>query len=432
METVTKRIFMLGIAGSGMRGLAYLLHGQEHTIIGSDDALGNDTEEPTLDFAQIVSAESAAEHLKTCQLLVYSDAVVADHPLRKLAEEMNIVQQGYQTALGEFSRAYKTLAVTGTHGKSTTTAMLAWALEKAMFDPSVLIGASVPAWKGRSAKMGASEFFVVEADEYREHFLALTPAHLIITSIDFDHPDFFASLQAVEESYSKMIAQVKPDGYVVTLKSIYEAHRSVAWPRSENLLLVDDARVNDIELGIAGEHMRQNAALVLALVQKLGVPENSAREFLKTFSGISRRMELLGNIGAMQVFSDYGHHPAEISATLSGMRETYPIQKIIAVFEAHMLERLETFTEEFATSFTKADGVIICPVFMPKGRSVGTTQAQVTLKKTLTDMGKEVISLDSYENLAQTLSNASSKYDIAVAFTAGILDGKLREILKVK
>jgi UDP-N-acetylmuramate--alanine ligase len=424
-------IIMLGIAGTGMRGLGFILHAQGQEIIGVDDDVVDDG---TLTFAKMVMASEAAGYVAKAERLIYSDAVKEDHPLRQAAVVAGILQDSYQAALGKLTAPFTLLAVTGTHGKSSTTGMLAAVLEKADFDPTALVGAPVPAWENRNALFGDSEYFVIEADEYREHFLTLQPKHIIITSIDFDHPDFFKSLADVEMAYSKFIAKVPADGSVVVLKSVHEAHPHVTWPTDERLVIVDDKETEGIILQLAGEHMRRNAALVLALARRLGIDETVARQGLAAFVGLGRRMEWLGKVSDMELYSDYGHHPAEIAATLQGAREKFADQKIVAVFEAHMIERLETFTENFAQALAMADGVIICPVFMPKGRSGEQTPAKKILAETLRGMKNDefkhqVFELGSYDELSAALTAAAMQYDVAIGFTAGVLDGKLRTIL---
>ncbi|HLD08937.1 MAG TPA: Mur ligase family protein, partial [Methylophilaceae bacterium] len=195
-----KNIFMVGIEGSGMRGLAYLFAKQGFDVAGEDDTAAERRE---IDGYTIVPQADAAAAVRAADVLVYSDAVKGDHQLRILAEEQGIKQMPYQEALGVFAKQYTTLAVTGTHGKSSTTAMLAHILVEAGYDPTVLVGASLDVFGGRNARAGKGEYFVVEADEYRRHFLALEPTHIIITSIDFDHPDYFTSLEDVEAAYSE-------------------------------------------------------------------------------------------------------------------------------------------------------------------------------------------------------------------------------------
>src|SRR3989344_9051790 len=194
-----KTSIFLGVGGAGMKGLAYLLRESGETVIGYDNNAD----------ASEVSLEEAVAALSTVDRLVYTDAAVATHPLREAALKINVPQTPYQEALGEFSQQYTTIAITGTHGKSSTTAFLAHILIEAGFDPSVLVGASMPSLEGKNAQLGKGKYFIVEADEYRKHFLELSPSHIIITTIDFDHPDAFSSLHDVEKAYEEFLTKLQ-------------------------------------------------------------------------------------------------------------------------------------------------------------------------------------------------------------------------------
>lgn len=384
---------MLGSEGTGMRGLAYLLEQKGKKIIRHDDASARRQDSPQPD------------------LLVYSDAVPPDHPLRLAANKNNIPAMAYHQALGQFAADYTTIAVTGTHGKSSTTAFLAHILTETGLDPTVLIGAPLPAWGGRSARLGQGKYFVVEADEYRDHFLTLHPAYIIITSIEHDHPDYFPSLAAVKKSYDRFMSQLKPDGGMVRWDEIKVAP--------------------DIVAPLPGEHMHANAALAVALAEKLGLSRSQAIASLKSFSGIGRRLEELGLYQGLLIVSDYGHHPTAIAATLDGARQKYPGQKITAIFEAHTLERLKTFLAEFSAALAKADGVLLVPVFIPKGREHETADAVnklAELEATLKKNHRPVWKINSHEDLAAGLAPAGPA-GVAIGFTAGPLDASLRQLI---
>ncbi|MBI3255893.1 MAG: hypothetical protein HYZ63_02885 [Candidatus Andersenbacteria bacterium] len=413
-------IFMLGIEGSGMRGLAFLLTQRGLTVAGSDDKV---TEKRQIHGYTVVPESEAAKALGESDVLVYSDAVKSDHPLRVLAQEQGKRQLAYQEALGEFAKEFQVLAVTGTHGKSSTTAMLAHILIEAGQDTTVLVGASIPQFGGRNARAGKGKYLVVEADEYRRHFLALFPAHVIITSIDFDHPDYFSGLPDVENAYSEFMQQVKAGGAVFAPARVKATHSNLTWPNTT--VEVSD----EVLTPLPGKHMRENAALAVCLAEKVGVSRQQAINSLQTFEGLSRRMENVGTIKETEVYSDYGHHPHEIQATIAGAREKFDGKKIGVMVEPHMIERLETYFEDFVQALSAADCVLLCPVFYPKGREGGVSTKLDLLGQRLEDMGKPVEKLESYDTLRSALLKMSQKTDVMIAFTAGVLDSKLRKVL---
>lgn len=385
-----------------MRGLAKLLHSQGNKIIGSDQQY-----EIMKDWPDMKAYEFSDEI--TGDLLIHTDAAEKDHPLIKAAMKKEIPVVAYQEALGEFAKDFTTIAVTGTHGKSSTTAFLAHILIKTGKDPCVLIGAPMPAWGGTGARVGSSDLFVVEADEYREHFLTLSPAHAIIVSVDFDHPDYFKSLEHVKQAYESFRAKVS--GTVLT---------------TEDLTVKD---LEDMSAPIPGDHMQRNAALAVKMAGILGVAREDAIAALKTFPGLGRRFEKLGMIGKMEVVSDYGHHPNEINATLRAAQNTSHKAQILAVFEAHTLERLKTFFGDYAKALELADGVLLVPVFIPAGREHESEEAIAKLKELEKTLKKPVWRLEKWEDLETKLIELSVQFDMALAFTAGVLDSKLRLLL---
>lgn len=402
-ERKKKTVFMLGIGGTGMRGLAKLLATQGNEIIGSDqqyEVIKNWPDMKAYKFSDEVIGD----------LLIHTDAAEKSHPLIQAAKKKNIPVMAYQEALGEFSKDFTTIAVTGTHGKSSTTAFLAHILIESGKDPSVLIGAPMPAWGGTGARAGKSDLFIVEADEYREHFLTLQPAHVIIVSVDFDHPDYFKSLEHVKQAYKKFRAKVS--GTVLT---------------TEDLTKKD---LENVPAPIPGEHMRSNAALAVMMAGILGVSRDQAITALKTFPGLGRRFEKLGMIGKMELYSDYGHHPAEITATLRGARKKFGKKRMITVFEAHTLERLKSFFDDYVQALSLADGALLVPVFIPVGREHESAEAVATLKELEKALKISAWRLKTWDDLKAKLTELSQEFDVALAFTAGMLDAKLRTLDK--
>jgi UDP-N-acetylmuramate--alanine ligase len=400
-----------------MKGLAYLLRETGEAIVGYDDN----------QKASQVSLADALTAMRTFDRVVYTDAAVESHPLRVQARKMNIPQLPYQEAVGEFAKKYTVLAVTGTHGKSSTTSFLAHILIENGLDPSVLVGANVPTLPGGHARLGTSKYLVVEADEYRRHFLHLFPQHIIITSIDYDHPDAFSSLQDVEHAYEEFMSHLPDDGSVFVPRAEYEQHQSMQWPK--NTVIVEPPSKH-IAVGLPGIHMQMNAELAAMLAQSLGVSADAARESLATFPGISRRFELLGTIGDIEIRSDYGHHPTEIAATLTGARESFPTSQLIAIFEAHMPLRLHTFFDQFVSALAHADRVLIVPPFVPAGRDSTATEDVVRLTEILNTKDIPTIFTEDVGAVLAEHTDDVPRQRIAIAFSAGKLDLELRETVK--
>jgi UDP-N-acetylmuramate--alanine ligase len=418
-----ERIFMLGIGGTGMRGLAWLLQAKGKTVRGTDSEI---TAELSEQFT-IAPSSQAKEALASSDLMIYTDAAPADHPLLHHATTHAVPALPYHHAVSQLAQPYTTIAVTGTHGKSSTTAFLAHLLIEAGMDPTVLLGAAIPTWPGHHARLGHSQYLVVEADEYREHFLSLSPAHAIIASIDYDHPDYFSSLEAVVNAYDEFIQRLRPGGSLVIPDTLYAAHPELPWPSVT--IRVPRPAAQSIRSPIPGKHMQQNAALAVRLAVQLGIEQPRAQAMLQTFPGLSRRLETVGTYQSLQLISDYAHHPAEIAATLEALSSTHPNKKIIVIFEAHMIIRLQTFFDQFAQALAAQKVVIIYPTYTPTGREEASAAALTQkLATRLQQQGTEAIVLQQRHQLGKELSAWASRADIAIALSAGQLDSQLRQL----
>lgn len=426
-----KKIGMVGIGGSGMQGLAYLLSRTGAQITGTDQlaaarAILKDESYGWLD------EEDFLQEAGNFEVIIFSDAVAPNHPLR-VAARASGKEINYQEAVGNFAKQYQVVAVTGTHGKSSTSAMAAHIMLEEGLDPTVLIGAAVPAWQGRHARLGKSNIFLVEADEYRGHFLWLEPAIIGITAIDFDHPDYFHSLTQTEEVFSQFIKNRKKAGVVITLKSVQESHPGVEWPAAT--ITLDDREAAALLVPVPGRHMKANGLIAREIAIQLGADPGNADRALATYGGISRRFEELGAWQGMKVISDYGHHPTEIANTIEAAREKFPHQRIAVIFEPHTQERLQRFKDEFIEVLKLADGVLVVPTFRPPGRESSEDIGQTLVADLVAELKKNrkfIIDIKEYNGLKKILNAAADKYDVALAFSAGYLDGKLRELIDEK
>ncbi|MEX1997073.1 MAG: Mur ligase family protein [Candidatus Andersenbacteria bacterium] len=417
---------MQGIGGAGMRGLALLLAAQGHRIMGTDFDFDKITHDPSLQAYQLVPEHQAEDLLLQADAMIYSDAVPDTHPLRRLAANHNLAQATLFTAIGKFAQIFRTIAVAGTHGKSSTTAFIGHILTSAGLDPTVLVGAEVLAWK-HNARVGKGEYFVVEADEYRQHFLSLQPEVLVITTVDFDHPDYFHSLMEVQASYAQLLMQVKPHGIVVTSQRVYEEQTSLPWPH-DTLLVPPLHKL--LPLTLPGKHMQDNAALALAVAQKLGIDTDVARAALASFPGLSRRFEKIGKIGSLQVISDYGHHPTEIAATIAAAREVYPKGRLLVLVEPHTTQRLSAFFTQFVTTLAAApiEGLVICPTFCAPGREKESATSSRELYEALRHKRTPIWYAATYRAAVELMKTLAADFDVALAFSAGLLDTHLRQL----
>lgn len=352
------KIYCSGIGGIGLSAYAALQSANGHEVSGSDRHETALTNELT---AQGVSVfyEQDGSHVPTdADVFVYSEAVPPSAPERLVADEYGIRSVNYFEALGELSKNYNVIAVCGTHGKSSTTAMAAKVLVDAGLEPTVVVGTKVPQLNGKNWRKGTSNLFLLEACEYRGSFLHLHPNVVLILNVDGDHFDAFDSVEQYQEYFAKFLQRLPDDGVVIThgndadcVRLATESHRTV----------INADRYELPELSVPGLHMQQNAQLVLALADHLHI---SANQSLKEFAGTWRRMEIKGETtNGVLVIDDYAHHPKEIEATTQAIKQAYPNRRLVAVFQPHMHDRTSKLYDEFTQAFSAVDSVVLTDVY---------------------------------------------------------------------
>jgi UDP-N-acetylmuramate--alanine ligase len=278
----------------------------------------------------------------------------------------------------------------------------------------------VVGWEEGNVRIGKSKYFVVEADEYNRHFLNLQLKDLIITSIDYDHPDYFSSVEDTERVFEELAEKLPEGARIVAHNPISTWHVETA------------DGLGEFVVPIPGKHMQMNASLAVTMATLLGVAEEEAKEALKSFKGLERRFEMLGEIGGMKLVSDYGHHPAEIKATLETAKEMHPSEKILAVFEAHTYSRLNAFWDDYIQALQGVDGVLVAPVYRARNEEVEGGRSGEELAIALRRVGLSAEYFASYEELSDAIEKRAGKYKIAIAFTAGEMDYYLRSLAKNK
>ncbi|MDO8551920.1 MAG: cyanophycin synthetase [bacterium] len=363
---------MVGIGGIGMSALAQLLVHQGKQVSGSDRE-----ESPTtrllaekgvsVSIGLLAEASAQAGHDRCLipadtELLIYSDAVWLDNQERMRAKEMKIPEMSYFEALGQVSKKMRTLAVTGTHGKTTTTGMLAAILKHAGKDPSAIVGSIVSDFKSNYLE-GRDDLLVVEACEYKDHMLKLSPEILVMTNAEWDHTDYFPTLEKMLESFNKAARAVPKHGVVVTNP---DGENMSVVLKGVTARVVDYTKESTPMLKLLGEFNRENARAAKAAARAAfpDIVETVADEALKNFKGSWRRFEYKGETpNGAQVYDDYAHHPTAIKKTLRAVREKFPGKRIVVAFHAHLYSRTRDLMKGFGEALAKADEVIIAPIY---------------------------------------------------------------------
>ncbi len=402
---IGKRIHFIGIGGAGMSGLARIALSHGISVSGSD-AKDSSVVTALSALGATVATSHLASHVDGSDLVVYSNSISITNPERQRAEELKIPTLTRAAALSVLMSESKSIAVAGTHGKTTTSSMLAVALQAFAADPSFAIGGTITSL-GSNAHRGTGEIFVAEADESDGSFVEYHPYAAIVTNIEHDHVDFFATPESVAQAFREFAATIKAGGFLTycaddagatSLAQSITTTELVSYGVSETANLHIDqielftmgssARavwngksVGHIELQVPGHHNLLNAAGVLATGLKLGFSAAELVHGLSTFRGTGRRFELKGSVHGVRVIDDYGHHPTEIKVTLEAARRFAADGRLIVIFQPHRYSRTQAFAQEFADVLNSADRAILLEIYAASEKPlVGVTSKIITSK----------------------------------------------------
>lgn len=456
-------VHFIGIGGSGLSAIARLLLESGYEVSGSDRAL--------TPFADEVRKAGAAvyighhpRNLAGADWVVRSSAVTEDNPEVQAAKRAGIPVYKRADFLGRLMENKTGIAIAGTHGKTTTTAMTAWVLGELGRDPSFIVG-GVMNNLGVNARAGRGSLFVIEADEYDYMFLGLKPQIAVVTSLEHDHPDLFPTLESMYLAFERFVDLLPEDGTLIVCAEDAGASALIPHVRSSGRNVVSygmqgemtlttplwmqarDVRPNQrggfdftvmsniesktsvsakVSLQVPGLHNVRNAMATLAIVGVLGLSRREAAKALGEFTGTGRRFQLRGEVNGISIFDDYAHHPTEIKATLAGARARFPDRRIWAVWQPHTYSRTQTLFLEFSRAFKDADQVIVTEVYAAREPKQEFTSAEVVSAmphlsaryiETLNDVSKYLI-----ENLQSG--------DVVLVLSAGDADQVSGDVLK--
>ncbi|MEE8260336.1 MAG: UDP-N-acetylmuramate--L-alanine ligase [Nitrospinaceae bacterium] len=382
----TKRIHFIGIGGSGMSGIAEVLINEGYEVTGSDKSRSNVTE-----YLEKIGARIAYEHhaknVDGCQVVVTSTAVKPDNVEVQSARKQTIPVIRRAEMLAELMRMKQGIAIAGTHGKTTTTSLVATVLTGGNLDPTVIIGGKLKS-VGSHAKMGQSEFLVAEADESDGSFLKLTPTIAVVTTLDEEHMDFYKTLDNMKEAFLTFLNNIP--FYGTSVLCLDEANIQSLIPQLEKRFITyglvsqgdytaRNIRVKGLdtqfdvfylgdELGTIhsvapGKHNVLNTLAAVAVGMELNLTFDTIAQSLKQFTGVQRRFEIHHNTKSLVVVDDYGHHPVEIQATLKTAKDVWPDRRLVVVFQPHRYSRTQTQMEHFWSAFNDSDTLIINDIF---------------------------------------------------------------------
>jgi UDP-N-acetylmuramate--alanine ligase len=403
-----KHVHCIGIGGIGLSALARYCKAQGAKVTGSDGSTSRITEDLEKEGVAVSLGHSASHVPKDADLVLYTIAIGDSNPEFVEAHDRGIVCMSYPEALGKLTEEYETIAVCGTHGKTTTTAMVASALTACGESPTVIVG-SLLSEHGTNFIQGTGKYLVVEACEYRRSFLHLSPAHVIVTNIDTDHLDYYKDLDDIKSAFQSFVDKIPQHGKLIT-------HPEVELRTAGEHIRVSPNMSEGIALSVLGVHNKDNASLVLTLTHALGLDDDASRAGLKAFTGTWRRLEYKGKTaGGVQVYDDYGHHPTELRATLSALRSHFTSGEYMlhVLFQPHLFSRTKDHFEEFVESFGDADHVYFAPIYRAREAFDETVTSEMLAERVL---GSRV--LHAKDEAQHVLDSLTSK-DVFVTIGAG-------------
>jgi UDP-N-acetylmuramate--alanine ligase len=447
-----KKIHFIGIAGCGMAGLARMLLDAGATVTGSDPTPNEQSFDLTRRGVKISRTQLGELLSRDVDLVVRTAAVPDTNPEFLAARKLDLPTIKYAELLGQVMQERYAIAVSGTHGKTTTTSLISHALMACEADPSFVIGGTVPQLGG-SSRSGAGRSFVVEACEYDRSFHNLHPTVCIITNIEADHLDCYKDLDDIIASFRTFAQKVPADGLILAngqdpnvAKAVKDLPTRVETVAIQNSVV--DAGVDSVDwvtvplapingchggivhyhgkpvatlrLSIPGLHNLYNATLALAACHSAGVDLTKAAEALSTFSGVNRRMTHVGSFNGATIVDDYGHHPTEIAATLKALRERYRPQRIICVFQPHQHSRTRTLLDDFATCFRQSDLAIIADIYSVRDSQ---EEKRLTSAKMVVDRinatGTAAVHIATFPEIVDFLKQKATGGDLILTIGAG-------------
>jgi UDP-N-acetylmuramate--alanine ligase len=432
-EGVTK-VHFVGIGGIGISALAKFFVRRGASVTGSDLVSSSLTQELEA-MGVLVRLGHAVENVPDgVDLLVYSPAVSDSNVERSVARERGVRELSYPEALGELSREYSTIAVCGTNGKSTTTAMLGAILVEAGYDPTVIVGTKVPSFPDGNLRMGKGRFLVVEACEYREHFLHLNPEMIVVTNIEEDHLDYFRDLDHIREAFQTFVDKLRGKGLVIWNASDPQSKklsvdRGVTF--GDGVEADYDATSIPLRMRIPGRFNVMNALAAYAAARELGVPDETCTHVLESFTGVWRRFERVGEWKGADVFSDYGHHPTAVASTVDAARAFFPQRRIVLCFQPHQHARTKTLFDGFVKALAHADALVVPEIYDVAGREEvrDVSSKDLVEKINATHPGKDARYAKDLDDAEAQLRDIVQPGDVLIFQGAGDIDTLARRMV---
>ena len=450
-------IHFIGIGGIGMSGLAQIMKNMRFRIQGSDLNRNKNTERLIKSGIKVYFGHHE-KNLKRATMIVISSAVKKNNKELKAARNKNLPVFKRGDMLANIVALKKNIVIAGSHGKTTTTSLVANILLEAGLDPTVINGGVINSFKN-TAQLGKGEWAVIESDESDGSFLKLPVTYSIVTNVDREHLDYYGNFEKLKKSFQKFIEKTPSFGKSLicidnnNLKSLMHNCKNsnfltYGFNKNSNYQIINVKKnvnyslfdlkvkfagdkfykIKNIKVNLLGDHNISNATASMAMALNLGIRVNKIKKALKKFLGIQRRFTKVFSVGNREFFDDYAHHPTEIKAVIKGAREVYKDRKIICVFQPHRYSRVKVLKNEFATSFRSTDTVVLCPIYSA-GEKIKYNFNQSSFSKLISKKSKiQVVNIKDQEELKNYFKKNLLDNEMVICMGAGSISNWIREI----
>lgn len=440
-----KRIHMIGIGGTSMSGIAFILKKWGFYIDGSDTSSSTATDK-LIDAGIPVTIGHDPNSVNECDLVVYSAAVKQDDIELVRAKELGIPAVERKVILGEITRAFRnTICVSGTHGKTTTTSMISMCFLEAKLDPTIQVGADLNSINGNN-RVGNSDYFILEACEYSESFLSFYPKAEIILNIDNDHLDYYKSIDNIKDAFIKYIELLPDDGILVYNADDVNCNHFSQNTKAKSLTFgIETSNANytakninydkngfasfdvyhnnvffkTFKLSVPGKHNVYNALSCIALCDEFGLDKADVKSALQKYTGASRRFEYLGEINGAKIFDDYGHHPTEITAVANALKKKKYNHSWV-IFQPHTYSRTKSLLNDFAKCLTNFDNIIVTDIYAAREVNTYNISSKDIVSK-IESLGRRAYYIPDFDNIIEFIKRNVKKDDIIITQGAGTI-----------
>ncbi len=444
---------MIGIGGTSMSGIAEILKQSGFVVAGSDINSSPATEKLIQSGINVTIGHNPSA-ISNFDLVVYSAAVKQDDPEMQRAKELNIPTVERKIILGEITKAFRnTICVSGTHGKSTTTSMVAMCFLEAKLDPTIQVGATIPAIEG-NYRVGKSDYFVLESCEYSESFLSFYPKAEIILNIDNDHLDYYKNIDNIRNAFVEFVKLLPDDGILVYNGDDKNCEHISKYTKAKSLTFGINSSSNfvaknisydkngfpsfdvyhnntfykTIKLSIPGKHNVYNALSCIALCNEFGIDKTVIKNALLKFTGAGRRFEYLGEVNGAKVYDDYGHHPTEITAVANALKNKHYNHSWV-IFQPHTYSRTKSLLDDFAKCLTNFDNIIVTDIYAAREKdTLGVSSKDIVNK--IDSLGRKAYYISNFDDIIDFVKRNAQKDDIIITQGAGTITNVGHRLVK--